>query len=350
MASKFDVSGLTLNTEEAQQLAAAVIEQVFIQGELSEIHEIDTGIQHDQQIVFVDNLDVSGEAFTNCTPVEQSGLVLTEKVWTPKLIGGRYTHCANDLAQLFKLFDKAARANPDFFDGLNRNGLGLLMTKIVDAMKVSISAKVWLGDTAAAIQPGGNFTIVGFNAGLWNQFSGLWDQIFADAGVFRFTITENALATFVLQELAANKGRTILQELYAGADSRLVGHPDAQYLVTRSIWDNYLTTVEGLQGNGGIIERLEGGALALNYRGIKIVRMNEWDRTIRKFQNDLTVHFRPHRAVLTVPANIKIATLSSDDLNSLESWYEKKDKTNIVDFSYFLDAKHGEDYMTAAAY
>lgn len=350
MASKFDVSALTLNTEEAEQLAAAVIEQVFIQGELSEIHEIDTGIQHNQQIVFIDNLDVSGEAFTNCTPVEQDALVLTEKVWTPQLIGGRYTHCANDLAQLFKLFDKASRANPDFFDGLNRNGLGLLMVKIVDAMKVSISAKVWLGDTGAAVQAGGNFTIAGFNVGLWDQFDGLWEQIFSDAGVFRFTITENAGATYVLQELAADKGRTILQELYEGADSRLVGHTDAQYLVTRSIWDNYLTTLENTQGNGGITINQETKIVSLDYRGIKVVKMNEWDRTIRKFQDDLTVHFRPHRAVLTVPANIKIATLSTDDLNSLESWYEKKDKTNIIDFSYFLDAKHGEDYMTAAAY
>lgn len=350
MATKIDVSALTLNTEEAQELGAAVIEQVFIQGELAEIHEIDTGIQHDEQIVFVNNLDVSGEAFTNCTPVEQDGIVLTEKVWTPKLIGGRYTHCANELNRLLKLFDKASRANPDYFDGIERNGLGLLMVKIVEGMKVSISAKAWLGDTAAAVQAGGNFTIAGFNAGLWNQFDGLWEQIFSDAGVFRFTITKNAGATFLLQELAANDGRTIFQELYEGADSRLVGSADAQYLVTRSIWDNYLTTIEDKQGNGGIITRLEDGTLTMDYRGIKIIRMNEWDRTIRKFQNDLTVHFRPHRAVLTVPANIKIATLSTDDLSSLESWYERKDKTNIFDFSYFLDAKHGEDYMTAAAY
>lgn len=350
MSSKIDVSALTLNTEEVTEVGSAVIERVFVQGELSQVHDIDMGIQHDTQIVFVDNLDVSGEAFTNCTPAEQSGLTLTEKVWTPKLIGGRYTHCANDLAQLLKLYRKAQRANPDYFDRIDSQEMGMLMAKITDAMKVSVSAKVWLGDTGAAVQPGGNFTIVGFNSGLWSQFDGLWEQIFSDASVPRYTIAENGNATYVLQELAADKGRTILQELYEGADSRLLGDSDAQILVTRSIWDNYLTTIESLQGNGGIITRLEDGTVTMNYRGIPIIKMDEWDRTIRKYQDDLTVHFRPHRALLTVPSNIKIGTLSESDLNSLESWYEKKDKTNIVDFSYFLDAKHGESYMSSVAY
>ena len=350
MATKIDVSALSLNTEEAMQVGEAVIEGVFVQGELSTVHNVETGIQHDKQIVFVDNLDVSGEAYTNCTPVEQSGLTLTEKVWTPKLIGGRYTHCANDLAQLLKLFRKASKANPDYFDNIDSEAMGLLMAKITEAMKVSVSAKAWLGDTGAAIQPGGNFTIIGFNAGLWSQFDGLFEQIFADANIPRYTIAENGNATYVLQELAADKGRTIFQSMYEDADSRLLGDPDAQYLVTRSIWDNYLTTIEGLQGNGGIITRLEDGTVTMNYRGIPIIRMDEWDRTIRKYQDDLTVHYRPHRAVLTTPSNIPIGTLSVDDLDSLESWYEKKDKTNIVDFSYFLDAKFGESYMASVAY
>ena len=350
MASKIDVSALTLNTEEATQIGEAVIEQVFIQGELAEVHSVETGIQHDQQIVFVDNLDVSGEAFTGCTPVEQDALVLTEKVWTPKLIGGRYTHCANDLNKLLKLFKKAQRANPDFFDNIDSEAMGLLMAKVIDAMKVSVSAKAWLSDTGAAVQPTGNFTIAGFNAGLWDQFDGLWEQIFSDSDIPRFTITENAGATFILQELASNAGRTIFQTLYEDADSRLIGNADAQYLVTRSIWDNYLTTIEDKQGNGGVIERLENGAVTMKYRGIPIIRMDEWDRTIRKFQDDLTVHFRPHRAVLTTPNNIPIATLSEDDLDSLTSHYDQTLKVNILDFSYFLDAKFGESHMASAAY
>lgn len=350
MASKIDVSALTLNPEEAQQISEAVVEKVFVQGELNQVHDIETGISMQKQIVFVDNLDVGGEALTGCTPAEQGTLTMTQKYWTPALVAGRYSHCANDLNQLLKIFRRAQKVEPDYYDRIGSEEMGLLMAKIVDSLKVSISAKAWLSDTAAAVQPGGNFTIAGFNAGLWNQFDGLWKQIFADGNIPRYTITENAGATYVLQALAAGESLNILQGMYEGADPRLLGDPNAQILVTRSIWDNYLALTETKEFNGGITSRLDNGQVTMNYRGIPIILMNEWDRTIRKYQDDLTVHFRPHRAVMTTPSNIPIGTLSETDLQNLESFYDKKDKTNYVDFGYFLDAKFGESYMASVAY
>lgn len=350
MASKIDVSALTLNPKEAQEISEAVVEKVFVQGELNQVHDVQTGVSMNEQIVFVDNLEVGGEALSGCTPAEQDGLTMTQKYWTPALIAGRFSHCANDLNKLLKIFRRAQRVEPDYYDRIGSQEMGLLMAKITDSLKVSVSAKAWLSDTTAAIQPGGNFTIAGFNGGLWNQFDGLWKQIFADAAVPRYTISENAGATYVLQELAAGESLNILQGMYESADSRLLGDPDAQFLVTRSIWDNYLALTETKEFNGGITTRLDNGQITMDYRGIKIVLMNEWDRTIRKYQDDLTVHFRPHRAVLTTPMNIPIATLSESDLQNLESFYDRKDKTNYVDYGYFLDAKFLESYMAVAAY
>jgi len=349
-STKIDVSGLTLNPEEAQMISEAVNEKVYISGELSQIHDIQMGVSMKSQIVFVNNLDVGGEALTNCVPAEQGALAMTQKYWEPALVAGRFTHCANDLNVLLKIFKRAQKVEPDFYDRIGSEEMGLLMAKIIDSLKVSISAKAWLGDKAAAIQPGGNFTIVGFNAGLWNQFDGLWKQIFAASAVPRYTIAENAGVSYAAQVLGANKGQTIFQSLYDQADSRLLADPEAQFLVTRSIWDNYLKTTETTQGNGGILTRQEDGTVSLNYRGIPVIKMDEWDRTIRKYQDDLTVHYRPHRALLTSPANIPLATLSESDLDNLESFYDPKDKTNIVDYGYFLDAKWLEDYMGSVAY
>ena len=344
MATKIDVSALTLNAEEASAVSEVIVEKVFVQGELSAVHDIQTGIQHQTQIVFAGNLDVGGEALAGCTPAEQAALALTQKYWTPALVAGRFTHCANDMAQLTKIFRKAQKVEPDFYDRVSSEEMGLLVAKVTDSLKVSV------GDTAAAVQPGGNFTIAGFNGGLWNQFDGLWKQIFADADVPRATITENAGVTYVAQALGAGASETYLRSMYEGADARLLGDSDAQILVTRSIWDNYLTAIETKQATGGIIERLENGAVSMKYRGIPMILMNEWDRTIRKFQDDLTVHFRPHRAVMTTPSNIPIGTLSESDLQNFESFYDKKDKTNFVDYGYFLDAKFGESYMASVAY
>jgi hypothetical protein len=347
---KFDVSALTLNNDEAQEVSELVIERVFVQGELTDVHEILTGIQHGKQIVFVDSLGVGGEALTGCTPAEQDALTFSQKFWTPALIAGRFTHCANDMPQLLKLFKKAQRVEPDFYDKEGSQEMQLLLVKIVEALKVSISAKAWLSDTAAAVQPAGNFTIVGFNGGLWNQFDGLWKQIFADGAVARHTIAENAGASYVAQALTAGQSVTIFQNMYERADSRLLGDMDNRILVTRSIWDNFLAAIETKEVQGGIVNRLENGMQTMTYRGIPVVLMNEWDRTVRLYQDDLTVHFRPHRALMTIPSNIPIGTLSESDMQDLTSHYDMTLKSNIVDYGYFMDAKFGESYMAVAAY
>jgi hypothetical protein len=346
----FNTSALALNPQEATSVDQAIVEKVFVQGDLSTIHDIHTGIQHKEQIVFVANIGEGGEALTGCTPAEQGGLVFTQKYWDPALVAGRITHCATDMNPLMKLFRRAQRVEPDFYDRVSSQEMGMLLAKTSDSIKQSVASKVWLSDTAAAVQPGGNFTIAGFNGGLWNQFDGLWKQVFADAAVPRYTIAENSGATYALQVLAAGESENILRGIYEGADSRLLGDADAQILVTRSIWDNYLTAIETKQATGGIIERLEDGTISMKYRGIPMILMNEWDRTIRKYQDDLTVHFRPNRAVMTTPSNIPVGTLSETDLHNFESFYDKKDKTNYVDYGYFLDAKFGESYMASVAY
>lgn len=350
MASKIDVSALSLNAKEADEVSKAVIELAFMMGELGLTHDIQMGIDQQTQIVFVDNMDVGGNPITSCVPVEQDGLVLSEKFWSPALIGGRFVHCSTDLDQLLKLFTRAKRANPDYFDRIDSEEMALLMSKIAEAIKVSVHAKAWLGDTAAAVQPGGNFTIAGFDATLWNQLDGLWKQIFADGAIPRYTITENAGVSYALQVLAAGESENILQSIHDNADPRLRNHPDAQITVTDSIWLNYLAFLKDTQKTGGLVEILEDGRKAVRFYGIPVIADPEMDRVIRKYQDDLTVHYRPHRAILTIKSNIPIGTLSEEDLENLESFYDKTLKSNIVDYAYFLDAKFGEAYLASVAY
>jgi len=350
MASKIDVSALSLNAKEVTEVSKAIIELAFVMSDIGLINTIQTGIDQEEQIVFVDNLDVGGNPMTGCVPVEQAGLVLTEKFWNPKIVAGRFVHCAADLNNLLKIFVRAKKVNPEYFDRISSQEMGLLMAKIAEAIKVSVSAKAWLGDTAAAVQPGGNFTIAGFDATLWNQFDGLWKQIFADAAIPRYTISENTGVTYVLQELSAGKSNTILRTIFKNADTRLRGHKDVQIVVTDSIWQNYFDYKEDTEKTGGITEVLDNGMTIMRYRGIPVINEAEWDRTIRKYQDDLTVHFRPHRAIMTIPDNVPIGTLSEDDLQNLESFYDRTLKSNIVDYAYFLDAKFGESYMASVAY
>lgn len=350
MSSLIDVSALTLNPQEATEVSEVVFEKVFVQTDLAQIHEIEVGVQMQQQIVFSNQLGIGGEALTGCTPEQQAGLELTQKYWTPQLIAGRLVHCQNDLNKLFKLFTKVSKANPDYFDKEGSQELGMVTSAVIESMKTSIHAKIWYSDTSADdFSGGGNFTN-GTNLGLFNQFDGLWKQIFADSDIPRYTISENSGASASAQVLADGKAHEILKAMYNGADARLLGSDGVQFVVTRSIYDNYLDFLETKENSGGFIQVTEDGRQQLFYRSIPVIMDNEFDRIQNLYQNNGTVTFRPHRAILTVKENIPVATLSEQDLSNLESWYEKKDKSNYIDYAYFLDAKHLESYMSSVAY
>jgi len=348
--AKLNVSGLTLNPDEVTEVSKIIVETQFVDGELSANYDIQTGISHDQAIVFLASMGVSGKALTNCTPAEIGGLVFTQKVWTPKLVAGRFTFCEADENQLIKWLKQARNVYNDYFDRTGSTELQMVAAAIISSMKVSIPAKVWFSSTTANDIAGGGVFANGTDLGLFNQFDGLFKQIFADASVPRYTISKNSGGSYAAQKLAADEGDTILENVYDDADSRLTGSPDAKFYATGDVIKNFRKTIKTKQYNGGLTEVLENGKVNLSYYGIPIFEEKTFDHVIKTYQDNGTTLNLPHRVVLTTQANIPIGTLSTDDLNNLRSIFDEPNNTNIIDFGYFLDAKFGESYMASVAY
>ena len=122
-----------------------------------------------------------------------------------------------------------------------------------------------------------------------------------------------------------------------------------QFEVTRELWQNYQDTLEDKSIVFSLAETTDGIS-KMSYRGIPIKVRHDWDNNIRSYQDNGTKFNLPNRAILTVKENIPVGTLSQEDLDNLESWYEKKDKANYIDFDLKLDVKHLLPYMTVAAY
>ena len=350
MASLIDISALTLNTEEAKEIASLIIEKELVQGDLSEIHDIETGVLHDMQIPFAGRLADSLKAASGCTPNTGTGIAMTEKTWNPKIYDSRWIHCAADLNKLFKLFQKAQRMNPDFYDRIDSQEMGVIYSLIAQMLKETLPLKVWFSDTAADDVSGSGVFTSGTDLALWNVIDGLFKQIFADANIPRVTIAKNAGASYAAQVLDADEAYGIFEEMVNAADSRLIEDPTAKILATRSMVDNYRNTLRNKTLNAGFMEVTEGGKRTLFFDSYEVVTMHEWDRTIKADQNTGTAYYRPNRSVFTTPSNIPVATLSTDDLTTLDSFYDRTLKSNIVDVAFSLDAKHLESYMTVAAY
>jgi len=354
----FDLALLTMNEQEAQGVSEAIFERTITGGGLEEFHDIVTGIDMDTQIPFIGNMGLVGSKITSCDRnVNGVTIPLTEKFWRPVIIGDRLKHCAVDTPALFKLFKRASKMNPDFYDKIGTEEFGLIIAKADQAIVKMINRLVWFGDTAAAnVSAAGEITN-GTDVKFFNPIDGLFKQIFAEiptTAANYVEITANAGVTKAAQAtLAADAAFVMFRAMYNKIDARffqaLEEGAQPQFLVTRALFQNFQDYIEDTSKVFTLAEIKDGVSVA-SYRNIPIKVRNDWDNNIRTYQDNGTIYNLPHRALLTVKENIPVGTLATSDLSTFDSWYEKKDKANYVDFDLKMDVKHLLDYMTVAAY
>ena len=353
MASLIDNGTFTFNPEEVKSYSEVIQQLVYNNPTITDIQAIETGIKHDKQIVFAGKLGLLGKSKTDCTPNPAGGITLTQKFWRPKLFDFRLEHCQADVNAQDKLVNQWTRVNPDFHNIVEGSGSAtgdFLVGIVQDAMPEDILVKAWFSDTASAVFPTGNFSI-GTDLALVNTINGIFKQIFTEIPTPTVAIGKNAGVNYANQELESGESIVVFKGLYNKSDSRLRNSPDAQFLVTRSLYDGLYNDLEDKNLNtAGLIETTLNGLPVLTYRGIKIVMVEFWDRYIASMQNNGTKYFRPHRAILTTKNNIPIGTPDTQSLTSLDAFYDKVTKKNYIDAEYGLDAKLLETYLCAVAY
>ncbi len=348
-----DVDDLTLNPQEAQSVSEIIFERIFNDGDIAEFHDVETGIEMKKQIVFAGRIGLLGRASTGCTPNEEGGFAMTEKYWNPAREDFRLEHCADDVPTLLKLFRKATKMNPDFYDRVGSEELGVIIAAVEDAMIENLHRKIWFSDTAADTVENSGVFANGTTLGYWNTFDGLFKQIMADVTAGdtpKSTITANAGANYAAQALAADAALGIFADMVTKADERLVSSGDTYILATRTLTDNYRATLRTKNLGAGFLEVVENGRPMLYFDGIPVYTRYDWDRWIKGYQDNATKWNLPHRAIMTVKENIPVGTLSTEDFTKLDVFYDKKSKANYMDAVYTIDAKHLEPYMTVAAY
>lgn len=348
-----NADALTLNAREAETVSEVIFERVFNDSDLAEYHEIETGIDVKTQIAFAERLGLLGKKSEGCSPNEADGFAMTEKFWIPVMEDFRLKHCQNDMPALLKLFRKSQRINPDFFDMVGTQELGVIISAVETALLENIHRKVWFNDTAAATVANSGVFTNGTDLDYFNSFNGLFKQIFAEVPTTAanyVAIEANAGTGYATQALEEDAALAIFEQMVTKADERLVSADDAFILASRSLADNYRATLRNKNLGSGFLEVVEEGRPKLYFDGIEVKVRYDWDRYIKTYQDNGTKHHLPHRAVLTTKSNIPVGTLSEDDLTKLDVFYDKVSKQNIMDAAYTIDAKHLESYMTVAAY
>jgi hypothetical protein len=214
-------------------------------------------------------------------------------------------------------------------------------------MSKAILRFAWFGDknvpTAAAAVAG--LKVAG-NAKFFNAIDGLWKQIFAAVTattIKKVAISENSQVTLPLQlTLATDRCKTTFDAMWALASPALQSTPDAYFLVSGAMFENYYQTLVKA-GTAYDINILQNGLMTLKYRGLNVINMNTvWDTDLQAYFVDNTTNnagYLPNRVVLTHADNIPIATLNEADLSLVESFYVQQTRQNYTSYGFTIDAK-----------
>jgi len=352
MASVFQPANLTWNGQEIKSLSEAIFNDTFKKPELSLFHTIVEGIKAKQQIAILGRPSLVGKKSAGCAPSSAGTLVTsTEKYWNPETIAIRDETCWDDLKASFFVWSTQ--------NGLNASDLTksdfaqFIMEVYPDAIKEAIYRIAWYGDTAAdVIANGGNLT-AGTDKTFFNILNGFWKQLVTIATndtTKRVTITENANATYAAQALAAGASLTYLRTAYQNADKRLKSNPNAVFILSDTMVDNYQTYLESQVNNTTGMMYIENGIAKFMYRGIPVYRFDFLDRYTNAYFNTGAKWYQPHKLVLTTKDNLQIGTETAGSLEELDMFYDKPSKKTYVDALFKLDAKVVLDYNVMVGY
>lgn len=356
MGAIISTSGLNLNAEEVKKLSEAIFEKAFVDGDLTRTHIIMVNIEYKKKILLIGRLGLVGKCIDACNIAESSETIPTsEKMWDPIKAGFRLVHCEDDLDQLFVTASRKYNAYNYDISGTEEEKFIFMVAD--EGLMEMLNRMLYFGDTTAAtIANGGNLKN-GLNVAFFNCIEGEWKQIFAIANPtgaakrYYVEIPENAEANYDDQfDLDSERTLKTMRAMYNRADKRLIHSGEAYYEMTSSMHANWADLLEtkslGMCCNA---EEKKGTGL-FAYRNIPIVVNDYWDRAIASYFDNGTKYDKPHRVILTTPANVPIGTPDKDSLDTLKSFFVDKDSKHYVDAIAKFDIKVLEDYMLMAAY
>lgn len=353
-------ASIAWNGKEVQAMNEAIFEPIFVNPPINDFCTILPGIVAKQQIAYLGLLSMVGRSGSGCNPESDSPTApLTEKFWMPSPVTSRIEECYTTYNASFfvwaqnKGVKRADLTNTDVFNFITER-----FTVALDEAKLR---HAWFGDTDAAnynSSPAGKVKN-GVSLDLVNAIDGFWKQVFDIVGttpeIKTAAITKNTGGTYALQKFDGTDTTNkvvmgYLQSCINDADTRLSDSPDAFFIVTKTVYDQYLKELKSFSNTEAAFQLNKDGVKELTYDGIPVRKFSFLDRTIKAIFDNGTVTYLPHRILFTTKANLQIGVESEEAFGSMDSFYYQKGKTNIMDSEWLMDAKVIQDFLLTTCY
>jgi hypothetical protein len=359
------IQDLTFSGRQAEEF---ILEPAYNRVDISAIMTIHTGIKAKMTVNYAGQMRKVTKKNTGCGSGPSGAKIpVSQATWDPQELEMWVAQCYKDLTQTFLAWGLAA--------GYNRADLSQAVVTITDEQGNTKEVNLWTEFTLSKMQEAAAddfLRIVWFSdlavtqgqlsstadVSDYNQANGFFKRIFAAAAVTRkVSIQANQGTTYAAQQLPVGASLEILRGIVNNADARLTAAQNQVILVTQTIYSNWidyreslgLETSFGFQLNG---DGTRGQILqsTTQYRGIPVIPINAWDRTIQEDYNNGTRLDIPHRAILTTIDNLAAGMDAPEGVSEFETWYERKDKEMNMRGNYMLDTQLVHPYLVSAAF
>ena len=276
------------------------LEPIFRDSDIMQFRVI-PNVKHKMNLYTADALSCIVKKYTTCGGAESGDFNVNDKVITAGRMRVAVSQCQDEffgsyLEESFKngvnVFNLEGTQLMDTVLANVRNGIGQDVTRLA-----------WWGDTAEA----------GASASCYDSTDGWWKLLIADAVVDANKVTIPNSGAW-----ATGDAIIALRAMWASAPSALQGvdNRDKAIYVSRTLFDDYLTTMEDL-GNAEGFSQLVDGSVRVYFRGVEVIPMYDWDTASTQVGTADDI-----RACYVAKQNLAVGTDTNDPEGEMKMFYD----------------------------
>lgn len=328
MANIIGTSGLTYSGKETMDV---LIKPSFKDPAINSIFRVMTDIKSSEKMYRLNPVSYITKAGGECgLPTAASGVNITQRTLTTAALQIYINECPDVFTNT--IFETWKKSGADVADITGTDieklvGQITMDAAIRDAFRIASFGDTSLSDTR------------------YTMLDGMWKLIFENVDSYCI----NRVQYLPDGTLSDDAALGYLKNIYNGADNILKQEPESKkhLLVTGSIYDNYLASLESK--NGGTetqFKLLTDGTRQLFYRGIEVKPIRSWDTYLAAdFSNS-----NPHRIVYTTKDNWVLGVEKENDMTTFRSWFSQDDDLWKSLLRYRMGVQFVHCNLTAVSY
>jgi hypothetical protein len=321
MATKTQTGVLT--TTNLQETVHLVLEPVVVAMLETGFYNIMPNVEGQATIAYLRDMEEIIRSNVGCGFNPVGTTQIYNRVINTKPVKAEMSICTKDLNNT--IYRNQVSGNNYAFDNPNAP----IIQETINSFNITIETDIyklfWFGNEAST-NP------------FYSQVNGLWGHYIPLLIAANKINVVNANSGTQLQ---ASDGEAILKAMYDSQTDELESLEDNQkvFMVTKELYNQYKDDVRAFGGGDGGRNMLLNGVSVLTYEGIPVIKQSLWQTLIGKTENVSPKH--QHRAILTTPMNLVIATDNTNQRNSMEMWIDRTEERSNGRVKFFL----GSNYM-----